>query len=157
VVTAYWVKHMIVIIRWCIQKFPNWAYNEMNNNKHSLRSNTTLWWHLTRLTHKIAIQLHLVADHLQFSLQVASPEMSGYTAHSTPKAPHSYSFVSLPFFRINLWVAYTHLKCYKQGTEGTVGSNETSHPLHSSSEHYPPHCNHCRHQNKMLVFRGLTI
>jgi hypothetical protein len=37
---------------------------------------------LTRLTHKITIQLHLVAVklyHLQFSLQVASPETSGYT------------------------------------------------------------------------------
>jgi hypothetical protein len=34
---------------------------------------------LTRLTHKIAIQLHLVAESLQFSLQAASPETSGYT------------------------------------------------------------------------------
>jgi hypothetical protein len=37
---------------------------------------------LTRLTHKIAIQLHLVAEscyHLQFSLQEASPENFGYT------------------------------------------------------------------------------
>jgi hypothetical protein len=37
---------------------------------------------LTRLTHKIAIQLHLVAESctiLQFSLQVASPETSRYT------------------------------------------------------------------------------
>jgi len=37
---------------------------------------------LTRLSHKIAIQLHLVAGevyHLQFSLQAASPETFGYT------------------------------------------------------------------------------
>jgi hypothetical protein len=37
---------------------------------------------LTRLTYKIAIQLHLVAvelHHLQFSLQAASPETFGYT------------------------------------------------------------------------------
>jgi hypothetical protein len=36
---------------------------------------------LTRLTHKIAIQLHLVAElyYLQFSLQAASPETFGYT------------------------------------------------------------------------------
>jgi len=36
---------------------------------------------LTRLTHKIAIQLHLVAEnyHFQFSLQAASPETFGYT------------------------------------------------------------------------------
>jgi hypothetical protein len=36
---------------------------------------------LTRLTHKIAIQLHPVAElyHLQFSLQEASPKTFGYT------------------------------------------------------------------------------
>jgi hypothetical protein len=37
---------------------------------------------VTRLTHKIAIQLHLVAEstyHLQFSLQAASPETFRYT------------------------------------------------------------------------------
>jgi hypothetical protein len=35
---------------------------------------------LTRLTHKIAIQLHLVAElyHLQFPLQATSPETFGY-------------------------------------------------------------------------------
>jgi hypothetical protein len=27
-------------LRWCIQKFPDWVDNEVNNNKHSLRSNT---------------------------------------------------------------------------------------------------------------------
>jgi hypothetical protein len=36
---------------------------------------------LTTLTHKIAIQLHLVAElcQMQFSLQAASPETFGYT------------------------------------------------------------------------------
>jgi hypothetical protein len=35
---------------------------------------------LTRLTHKIAIKMHLVAElyHLQFSLLTASPETSEY-------------------------------------------------------------------------------
>jgi hypothetical protein len=43
---------------------------------------------LTRLTHKIATQLHLVAEslHLQFSLQAASPETFG--------RPHIYSEAS---------------------------------------------------------------
>jgi hypothetical protein len=27
-------------LRGCIQKFPNWVDTEINNNKHSLRSNT---------------------------------------------------------------------------------------------------------------------
>jgi len=27
-------------LRACIQKFPDWVNNEINNNKHSLRSNT---------------------------------------------------------------------------------------------------------------------
>jgi hypothetical protein len=35
---------------------------------------------LTRLTHKIAMQLHIVAElyHLQFWLQAARPETFGY-------------------------------------------------------------------------------
>jgi hypothetical protein len=52
-----------------------------------LRSNTKGYGEkkkLTRLTHQIAVQLHLVAEsctmyHLQFSLQSASPETFGYT------------------------------------------------------------------------------
>jgi hypothetical protein len=42
---------------------------------------------LTRLTHKLAIQLHPVAEswyHLQFSLQAASPETFGYTLVCVP-------------------------------------------------------------------------
>jgi hypothetical protein len=39
------------------------SHDEINNNKHSLRSNTKgMAAKLTRLTHKIAIQLHLVAE-----------------------------------------------------------------------------------------------
>jgi hypothetical protein len=67
-----------------MQKFLDWVDNEIYayNNKHS-RSNTQrdTAAKLTRLTHKIAIQLHLVAQlyHLRFSLEAASPEISGYT------------------------------------------------------------------------------
>jgi len=41
---------------------------------------------LTRLTHKIAIQLHLVAESypLQFSLKPASSETFGYTLEFRP-------------------------------------------------------------------------
>jgi len=48
----------------CIQKFPDWVDNEINNNnKHSLSSNTKGYsGKLTRLTHETAIQLHLVAE-----------------------------------------------------------------------------------------------
>jgi hypothetical protein len=50
-------------IRWCIQKFPDWVDNEINNNKHSLIINTNVMVaKLTTLTHRIAIQLHLVAE-----------------------------------------------------------------------------------------------
>jgi hypothetical protein len=52
-------------IRGCNQKFPDWVDNEIYAyyNKHSLQSNITgMAAKLTRLTHKIAIQLHLVAD-----------------------------------------------------------------------------------------------
>jgi hypothetical protein len=52
-------------LRGCIQKFPDSVDNEIYayNNKHSLRSNTKSYGgKLTTLTHKIAIQLHLVAE-----------------------------------------------------------------------------------------------
>jgi hypothetical protein len=52
--------------RGCIQKFQDNVDKEINNNnnnKHSLRSNTNCYSDkLTRLTHKIAIELHLVAE-----------------------------------------------------------------------------------------------
>jgi hypothetical protein len=54
---------------------------------------------LDRMTHKIAIQLNLVAEslyHLQFSLQMASPETFGYilvgtTAHRIQTTLHCFS------------------------------------------------------------------
>jgi len=48
----------------CIQKFPDWVHNEINNNnKHSLRSNKTFMAaKLTRLTYKTPIQLHLAEE-----------------------------------------------------------------------------------------------
>jgi hypothetical protein len=51
-------------IRWCIQKFLDWVDNEIYayNSEHSLRRNTVMAAKLTRLAHKIAIQLHLVAE-----------------------------------------------------------------------------------------------
>jgi hypothetical protein len=61
-----WYLIIRVDIRRCIQKYPNWADNEINNNnkhKHSLRSYTKSYGtKLTTLTHKIVIQLHLVAE-----------------------------------------------------------------------------------------------
>jgi pyruvoyl-dependent arginine decarboxylase (PvlArgDC) len=42
-----------------VSKNPDWVHNEINNNnKHSLRSNTNGYG---GKTHKIAMQLHLVA------------------------------------------------------------------------------------------------
>jgi hypothetical protein len=51
----------------CIQKFPDWVDNEINNNssnKHSLRSNTNGYGGKTHKTdsHKIALQLRLLAE-----------------------------------------------------------------------------------------------
>jgi hypothetical protein len=36
----YYVKIEGRDLRGCIQKFPHWVDNEINNNKHSFRSNT---------------------------------------------------------------------------------------------------------------------
>jgi hypothetical protein len=43
--TAFLASALVADIRGCIQKFPDWVDNEINNNdnnnnKHSLRSNT---------------------------------------------------------------------------------------------------------------------
>jgi len=49
-------------VRGCNQKSPDWVDKEINNNQHSLRSNTKGYGGKThRMTHKIAIQLHLMA------------------------------------------------------------------------------------------------
>jgi hypothetical protein len=50
-------------------------------NTHLEATQRVMTVKLTRLTHKIAIQLHVVAQlyHLQFSLQVTSPETFGNT------------------------------------------------------------------------------
>jgi hypothetical protein len=55
----------LLLLRGCIQKLPDWVDNEIYayNNKHLLGSNTKVMAaKLTRLTHKIAIQLRLVAE-----------------------------------------------------------------------------------------------
>jgi hypothetical protein len=68
----------------CIQKFPEWFDNEMYayDNKHSLRSNTKDYG---GKTHKTDLQNRDTTApsgrelyHLQFLLQVASPETFGY-------------------------------------------------------------------------------
>jgi hypothetical protein len=58
------MKPLSVPLRGYIQKFPDLVDNKTNsNNKHSLRRNTKIMAaKLTRLTHRIAIQLHLVAE-----------------------------------------------------------------------------------------------
>jgi hypothetical protein len=71
-------------IRQCIQKFPDWADNEINNsNKHSLRSNKKGYGVKTHYTNSqngdTTASSGRELYHLQFSLQVASPETSGYT------------------------------------------------------------------------------
>jgi hypothetical protein len=70
--------------RWCIQKFPDWAGNEINNNnKHSLRSNTKGYGGKTHYTDSQNSDTTAPSGrelyYLQFSLQAASPETFGYT------------------------------------------------------------------------------
>jgi hypothetical protein len=82
-----WLLPIPVFIRECIQKFPEWVNNEIyasnNNNKYSLRSNTKGYGDKTHWTD--SQNSYATAPnsrelyHLQFSLQVASPETFGYT------------------------------------------------------------------------------
>jgi hypothetical protein len=56
---------MIISIRKCIQKFPDWIITKYTLTKINTRweaKQRVMVAKLTRLTHKIAIQLHLVAE-----------------------------------------------------------------------------------------------
>jgi hypothetical protein len=70
-------------VRGCIQKFPDWVDNEINNNnnKHSLRSNTKGYGGKTHYTDSQNSDTSAPSGkelyHSQFSLQAASPETSG--------------------------------------------------------------------------------
>jgi hypothetical protein len=71
-------------IQGCTQEFPDWVDNETTAaaNTGWEATQRIMAAKLTRLIHKIAIQLHLVAEscmyHLQFFLQAASPEIYEY-------------------------------------------------------------------------------
>jgi hypothetical protein len=76
-------------LRGCIQKFPDWVDNEINNNnnnnnnKHSLRSNTKGYGGKTHYTDSQNSDKTASSSrelyHLQFLLQAASSETFGYT------------------------------------------------------------------------------
>jgi hypothetical protein len=72
------------VIRGCIQKFPDWVNNEINNkNKPSLTNNTKGYsgknsYIDSQKSDKTAPSGRELY-HLQFSLQAASPETFGYT------------------------------------------------------------------------------
>jgi hypothetical protein len=68
-----------------IQKFPDWVHNEIYayNNKYSFRSNTKGHGGKNHQTDSQNSDTSAPSGrelcHLQFSLQAASPETSGYT------------------------------------------------------------------------------
>jgi hypothetical protein len=69
-------------IREYIQKFPDWVDNEINNNKHSSRSNIKDYGGKTHEADSqnsdTTASSGRVLYHLQFSLEAASPETFGY-------------------------------------------------------------------------------
>jgi hypothetical protein len=77
------LERRLCLNRGSIQKFPDWVDNEINNNKHSLRSNTKGYG---GKTHESDLQNSDTTApsgrelyHLQFSLQPANPGTFGYT------------------------------------------------------------------------------
>jgi hypothetical protein len=72
------------MIRGCIQKIPDWVDKKIYayNNKHSLRSNTKCYGGKTHKTDSQNSDTTALSGrelyHLQFSLQEASSETSGY-------------------------------------------------------------------------------
>jgi hypothetical protein len=98
------------LIRECIQKFPDWVNNEINNNnRHSLRSNTKGYGGKTHYTDLRNSDTTSHSDrelyHLQFSLQAASPETFGYALVHVTEYPQgsrdlfTWSRYSLKIYR----------------------------------------------------------
>jgi hypothetical protein len=73
----------------CIQKFPDWVDNEINNNKHSLRSKKKGYGGKTHYSDSQNSDTTAPSGrelyHLQFSFHAASQETFGYT--------HVFSFL----------------------------------------------------------------
>jgi hypothetical protein len=90
------LRVLVKYIRGCIQKFPDWVDNEIYayNNKHSLRSNTKGYGGKTHSTDSPNSDTSARSGrglyHLEFSLQVASPETFRYNL--------VYSYLSLADF-----------------------------------------------------------
>jgi hypothetical protein len=86
----------------CIQKFPDWVvtkYTLTTTNSRWEATQRVMAAKLTRLSHKIAIQLHLVAESCTIcssrSVQAASPETFGYTLVYSTLAVQSYAWYLL--------------------------------------------------------------
>jgi hypothetical protein len=83
------------------QKFPDWVHNELNNNKHSLRSKQRVMAaKLTTLTQKIAIQIHLVEE----SCTICSSR----SRRPVLKLLNTPSYICTSFFSFKI---YTHQAC----------------------------------------------
>jgi hypothetical protein len=83
-------------IRRCIQKFPDWVDNEINNNIKNLWE-ATQWINaviLTRLTHKTAIQLQLVAERAVPVPVLAQGGQSGNFWIHPRNLPEMWTFIS---------------------------------------------------------------
>jgi hypothetical protein len=82
-----------------IHKFPDWVDKEINNNKHSLRSNTKGYDGKTHQTDSQNSDTTVPSGrelyHVQFSLQAASPATFGYTLvepiHIFPQISRSFT------------------------------------------------------------------
>jgi hypothetical protein len=91
-------------IQECIQKFPDWVDNEINNNKHSVRSNTKGYGGKSHYTGSQNSDTTARSGrdlyHSQLSRQVASPETFGYTLVSKRNLMSSFSKL---WRRVELW------------------------------------------------------
>jgi hypothetical protein len=93
------VDILTTTIRGCIQNFPDWVDNEINNNKnkHSLRSNTKSYGGKTHQTDSQNSDTTAPSGRelydLQFSLQATSPETFGYTFVNTVTIRKTWTWI----------------------------------------------------------------
>jgi hypothetical protein len=114
-----WQLHKVVwyekvTVRECIQKFPDWVDNEIKTNTRWEATQRVIAAKITRLTHRIVIQLHLVAE---------SCTICSYRSRRPVR-----KLLDTPLYRTSWLVSYfqvlrCHLECMKIPIENVHRDN----------------------------------
>jgi hypothetical protein len=95
----FWLVSSHCSVRGCIQKFPDWVDNEINNkiNTRWEATQRVMATKLTGLTHKIAIQLHLVAETCTICISRSRRWVRKFWIHTRTVTFHFYEHIHKQF------------------------------------------------------------